>query len=99
MPQFRVPDADTAHILLVGDSTDIPAIRGMVDGLPPTAYGQIFIEVAAEVQVEKWAVPEGLTVTWLLRDSSASGIRSGLAARGELVARAVHAWVAEWMPE
>jgi NADPH-dependent ferric siderophore reductase len=87
-----------AHFLLVGDGADLGTLRGIVDRLPVDAYGQIFVEVATRAQVRRWDVPAGMTVSWLRRDRVAS-LLGGLAPRGELVARAVTAWVAEWIPE
>ncbi|GAA3651823.1 SIP domain-containing protein [Microbacterium marinilacus] len=87
-----------AHFLLVGDSTDLGAILGIVDRLPVNAFGQIFIEVACDMQIQKWELPPFMTITWLRRDLAAGGSRS-VAPRGELIARAVAGWAAEWLPE
>ncbi len=87
-----------AHFLLVGDSTDLATILDTVARLPVNAYGQIFIEVASDVQIQRWRVPLGMSVSWLRRDRLSSVVGT-IAPRGELVARAVAAWVAEWMPE
>ncbi len=84
----------SSHFLLVGDSTDIGTLRETVRRLPVDGYGQIFVEVASQMQVEQWSVPCGISVTWLCRDRRADA----LVPRGELVVRAVDAWVAEWMP-
>lgn len=87
-----------AHFLLVGDSADLPALRGIVSRLPVNAYGQVLVEVATGMQIQPWELPERMTLTWLRRDRMA-GVLGGLAPRGELAARAVMAWVAEWIPE
>lgn len=60
--------------------------------LPRNAYGQVFVEVASEVQIERLATPARVAVTWLVR-----GTASG-PARGELLVRAVDGWLAEWAP-
>ncbi|SDS96808.1 SIP domain-containing protein [Microterricola viridarii] len=91
-------NAAAAHFLLVGDGADLRALRSIVTRLPVNAYGQIYVEVASVMQLEQWPVPAGMTVSWLCRDSS-PGEDGQVAAQGELVARAVSAWVAEWMPE
>lgn len=85
-------------VLYVGDSVDIPAIRRHVSELAHDAYGQIYLEVASEIQIQKWDSPPGLSVTWLCRDR-ACAIEGTIAPRGELMARAIEAWVSEWMPE
>ncbi len=61
--------------------------------LPRDAYGQVFVEVASAVQIERLVTPARVAVTWLVRDTAA-----GMAARGELLVRAVDGWLAEWAP-
>lgn len=87
-----------AHYLLVGDSADLGVLRDLVEQLPLDSYGQIYVEVASRVQVERWDVPPGMSLSWLRRDRTES-LLGGLVPRGELAARAVSGWVAEWMPE
>ncbi|WOF23712.1 SIP domain-containing protein [Microbacterium betulae] len=87
------------HFLLVGDSTDLPAIRRMLERLPVAAYGQVFVEIASRVQIQRFEVPEGVSLTWLLRDGVGDGAARRMAPRGECVVRAVHAWFDEWMFE
>jgi len=89
-----------AHVLLAGDSRDIPAIRRLVASLPMNAYGQVFVEIVADVQRELLLAPPGVQVSWLLRDRNRSDSDPRhMALSGELVARAVRAWANEWMPE
>lgn len=93
-------DADAAtrpRFLIAGDSIDLPQIRDMLRRLPVNAYGQVYVEIAAPIQVERWQVPSGMAITWLRRDLTATAV--GVAVpRGELVRRAVGAWVDEWLP-
>jgi len=90
----------SAHVLLAGDSRDIPAMRRLVASLPMTAYGQVFIEIVTDVQRELLLAPPGVQVSWLLRDRNRSDSDPRhMALSGELVARAVRAWANEWMPE
>lgn len=86
--------SEPTHFLIVGDSTDLPLLRHMLGRLPVDAYGQMFIEVATAVQVHDWAGPDGLAVTWLVRERSRR-----FRPRGEAAAQAMLAWVSEWMPE
>lgn len=85
-------------VLFLGDSVDIPAIRAEVEALPDDAYGQVFVEVATRVQVQRWSTPPGVGVTWLERYDSSGG-RGPVVPRGELAARALAGWVSEWMPD
>ncbi len=87
---------EASRVLIAGCSTDIPAICRMLRELPSGAYGQIYVEIASPVQVRRWAVPDGVVVTWLRRDEQ--GQASGaVLPKGELLARAVSAWMAEWL--
>ncbi|MEQ6899198.1 SIP domain-containing protein [Microbacterium sp. KR10-403] len=86
------------HYLLVGETSDIPLLRTIVERLPLDAYGQIFVEVIGHGQIQDWDVPENMTLTWLRRDLS-SRAYGGVALRGEVASRAVMAWVSEWIPE
>ena len=58
----------------------------------------MYLEVASPVQTGPVAAPRDVTVTWLCRDRPLGRPRP-MARRGELAARAIEAWVAEWMPE
>lgn len=91
------PEA-AAHFLLVGDAGDLPTLRVIVARLPVNAYGQIFVELAADERAEPWEVPGQMTVTWLRRQRRPPG-SSRHVHRGEPVARAVMAWVSEWIPD
>lgn len=86
---------DEPHFLLVGDSRDIPTIAGMLNRIPVGSVGQVYLEVASAIQVRPLAAHPGVAVHWLCRDRKPHPIP----ARGELAARAVTAWVSEWMPE
>jgi NADPH-dependent ferric siderophore reductase len=86
------------HVLYVGDSADIPAIRQRLAELPSDAYGQVYLEVATRIQIQRWATPPGVSVTWLCRDRTSS-VLGHLVPRGERAVRAASAWIAEWMPE
>jgi len=86
------------HVLLLGDSADIPVLRDMVRRPPVDAYGQVVVELASRVQAEPWRPPRGVSLTWLCRDRALRE-RGGMAPRGTLAAAALAAWVAEWVPD
>jgi NADPH-dependent ferric siderophore reductase len=98
MPELAAPDTPALHVLFVGDSRDLFAIRNMLVELPATAYGQVFIEIAASIQREQLEAPAGVSVTWLSRDRDYFA-GEVLPVRGQLVSRAVRAWATEWMPQ
>lgn len=87
-----------ARVLIAGGSADIPAIRRILDRVPSGTYGQVFIEIASPVQIRSWPVPTGVTVTWLRRERD-SAVPQPMLPKGELLARAVAAWMTEWLPE
>lgn len=86
------------RFLIVGDAHDLPGVIDMLHRLPVDAYGQVLLEVASEIQIRPLPAPLGMSVTWLCRDRPRR-IDEPLAPRGELAARALTAWIAEWMPE
>lgn len=91
MAKRRTP---RTHYLIAGDSIDLPLLEDMVSRLPINAYGQVFVEIEDENQVQQWALPENITVTWLVRDEE-----DVMTPSGELLAGAVTAWAGEWMPD
>jgi NADPH-dependent ferric siderophore reductase len=90
--------ASGPRFLIIGDANDLPGVTDMLGRLPIDAYGQVLLEVASEIQVRHITAPAGMSVTWLCRDRPRR-INEPLAPRGELAARALTAWIAEWMPE
>lgn len=73
------------RLLLAGDETAVPAIRGVLRDLPADAVGAAFLEVPAADDIQRdLAVPEGVEVTWLPR---------GDAPRGASLHAAVIAWL------
>ncbi|MBK0421688.1 SIP domain-containing protein [Leucobacter sp. CSA2] len=84
--------------IAAGDVTDLPALRDWLAALPREAYGQVFIEVFAEMQIEPLEVPAHVSVTWLCREKREASPRPGIGRRrGEALAGAVEAWFDEWM--
>ncbi|GAA3029578.1 SIP domain-containing protein [Microbacterium dextranolyticum] len=83
-------DASPSHFLIAGDATDLPLLDQLLRRLPVDAYGQVFVEIDAHVQICPLPAPAGLTVHWLTRDEPQRGGRA---------ARAVMGWVSEWMPD
>lgn len=87
-------------ILAAGDTSDIQGLREWIAMLPADTYGQIFIEAADIEEIDHLDAPAGVGVTWVVRDRphhmpQAAGdctIRSGQA-----LARAVDAWLDEWL--
>ena len=84
------------HVLMAGDAGDLAEIRSILSLLPETAYGQVFIEATVPIQVVNLRAPRRVAITWLLRGATSS---RDVVPRGELVRRAVAAWVQEWIPE
>lgn len=63
-----------SRLLLVGDETAVPAIRGILRDLPADAVGAAFLEVPMEADVQADVVaPVGVEVTWLPRDGGSRG--------------------------
>ncbi len=80
------------RVLLAGDETAVPAICSILEAMPRDCTGQAFLEVPARGDVQPVDAPEGVTVTWLPRES-----RPGLG-HGAALDRAVRAWAIEMVP-
>jgi len=85
-------------VLAAGDASDLREIRDWLRQLPDTAYGQVFIEVFSEIQIEALPLPPHVGVTWLCRERREESPRPGIGRRrGEALANAVDAWFDEWL--
>lgn len=62
------------RLLLVGDETAVPAIRGILRDLPPDATGAAFLEVPVDGDVlDDVVAPAGVEVSWYPRNGGARG--------------------------
>lgn len=89
------------HLLLAGDETAMPAICAIVEALPPEVTAQAFIEVPSSADIQN-LVPRGATrVAWLARDAGCETSQGfeAVAPHGELLQRAVRAWLPRHMAE
>lgn len=85
-------------VLAAGDAADLPSLREWLRGLPEGAYGQVFIEVFAPIQIVPLPLPAHVGVTWLCREQREVSPRPGIGrGRGEALATAVDAWCDEWL--
>ncbi|MDQ6523077.1 siderophore-interacting protein [Nocardioides sp. LHD-245] len=64
---------DASRLLLVGDETAVPAIRGVLRDLPADATGAAYVEVPVAADIQELVAPAGVSVTWLPRDGGARG--------------------------
>jgi NADPH-dependent ferric siderophore reductase len=63
------PPTGTRWQLLVGDETALPAISAIVESRPSGTDAQAFIEVPTSDDQLSLAIPDGVRVTWLPRES------------------------------
>lgn len=77
-------------VLAAGRAAEVDEISEWLRALPEDAYGKVFVEASAEEMAAAVPLPApaGVSVTWLRRDPAASGVS---------LARAVHAWLEEWL--
>jgi NADPH-dependent ferric siderophore reductase len=78
------PDPEAEWFLLAGDEAAIPAIGTIVDALPRSVGGQVYIEVEDETDEMPLNAPPQMQVTWLHRGEEQ-------AAAGALLQQAVQA--------
>lgn len=64
---------DADWYLLAGDQTALPAISSIVERLPATARGQVFVEVSDAAEQQHIECPPDLGLTWLHRDGVPAG--------------------------
>lgn len=64
-----------ADLLMVADETAVPAVCTVLEQLPPTATGAVFMEVPTAADVLDVSGPDGVSVTWLARDDAPLGQR------------------------
>lgn len=64
------PPADAGELVLVGDETGLPGLRGIVRDLPAEAVGRVVVEVPHADDVAFWPAPAGVSVTWVPRRSA-----------------------------
>lgn len=66
---------DARRLLIVGDETAVPAVRGVLRDLPADATGAAFLEVPLDADVLDDVVgPAGVEVTWLPRNGRPRGV-------------------------
>ncbi|MBD5787260.1 siderophore-interacting protein [Cellulosimicrobium terreum] len=74
--EFRPPARDHA-LLLAGDETALPAIAAICEDLPPTAWGEVYVEVPHAGDARTLVAPPGVQVTFLARDEVSHGADLG----------------------
>ena len=71
--EFTAPAG--ADLLMVADETAVPAVCTVLEQLPSTATGAVFMEVPTAADFQDVGRPSGVSVTWLARDEAALGQR------------------------
>lgn len=90
------PATEAKQYLIAGDESVVPTIQAMLDALPASARGQVFVEVADAHGLPPLAAPRRFTVTWLSRATRSGAPGTGaLCGHGVALDRAVRAWVGE----
>ena len=77
-------------MLLAGDLADLPGIVAALAWLPADAYGQVLVEACLDDELPLLAAPPRVTIHRVERSPLGEGIAA---------ARAVAAWVEEWIPD
>lgn len=65
------PPEDAGEYVLAADETGLPAVRGILAGLPADASGVAFVEVPRPGDVTGLPAPAGVAVRWLPRNGQA----------------------------
>ncbi|WP_258724815.1 siderophore-interacting protein [Cellulomonas sp. NS3] len=67
------PPEHALALLLAGDETAVPAIRGILASLPADARGEAVLEIPHAADVLPLRAPAGVRVTWLAREDAPHG--------------------------
>lgn len=67
------PPEHSLALLLAGDETAVPAIRGILAALPDDARGEAVLEIPYAADVLPVRAPAGIRITWLPRDGAPHG--------------------------
>lgn len=87
-----------ACVLAAGDIGDLEGLKRWCASLPEHTYGQIFIEVFTEYQIEHFKTPEHVGVTWICREQLRPSTRPGIGIpRCQALSEAIEAWLDEWI--
>lgn len=71
-----------SHVLLAGDETAVPAICAILEQMAPASVGQAYLEVPSATDVLDVAGPDGVEVTWLVREDAEHGTSLDASVRG-----------------
>lgn len=74
------PDPDAGWYLFAADESALPATAAVLESLPASAVGQVFLEVGGPEDRQPLKTPEGISVTWLYRGELPAGNTGLLAA-------------------
>lgn len=67
--------AGASRILIAGDETALPAVAGILAGLPLDAAGTAYVEVPEDADRQELVGPPGMRVVWLPRNGVPHGER------------------------
>ncbi len=83
------------HLLLAGDETALPAICSIIESLPDGVTAQAFIEVPSSADIQNVVARGASRIAWLSRDAGCETSQGfeAVAPHGELLQRAVRAWL------
>ncbi|NQX26949.1 SIP domain-containing protein [Microbacteriaceae bacterium VKM Ac-2854] len=96
MCMIEGPATGAKQYLIAGDESVVPMIQALLDALPASARGQVFVEVEDARGLPPLSAPARFTVTWLSRATRSGAPGTGaLCGHGVALDRAVRAWVGE----
>jgi NADPH-dependent ferric siderophore reductase len=90
------PDPSADWHLLAGDESALPAIAAALEGLPPDAVAQVFVEVAGPDDEIELRSPAEVDVTWVYRGGRADLVAESRAGDHAPLIDAVRQ--AKWLP-
>jgi NADPH-dependent ferric siderophore reductase len=74
------PDPDAGWYLFAADESALPATAAVLEALPASAVGQVFLEVGGPEDRQPLTAPDGIEISWLYRGATPAGNTGMLAA-------------------
>jgi NADPH-dependent ferric siderophore reductase len=77
------PDPAAAWTLIAADDAAVPAALAVLESLPPSARGEVVLEVGSPHDVLDVAAPDGVAVRWVFRQDADDDVPALVRAVGE----------------
>lgn len=74
-----VPPQDSTHLLLTADESALAALETVLESLPESQVGEVFVSIATPKEIRPLPTGPGLVVTWVDRSSAGGSLVGAVA--------------------